>query len=360
MKKLIGILAVVGMVVALVLVRMKRVKERDSAPLVKEVPVAVQTAPVRQGKVVHTRHVLGIVVGAEEIEVAPRVMGQVLEVRVREGAKVQEGDLLVHLDEREFEDAVAAAEAALASASVAYHVQHDASARDRRLFEVKAIAEEQWDRFRAAEAAAKAQLDIAEKRLDQAKTRLSYCRITAPADGLVARRLADPGDLGLPGKPLLKLVRQQTVRVRAELPAEDLAKLRVGQSVTLTLNDLQVAAKVSRVFPALSAAHLAAFEADLSDPPAGFVSGATVGVEVHLSAAAGLSVPTDALLEGDRGAHVFLVRDGRVHPVAVKVLDRSLDRVVVAGDLKPGENVMVARPARLMTLAEGMKVAETP
>jgi len=358
MKKLIGILIVIGIVVALVFVRSKRAKERDAAPLVKEVPVAVQTAAVKEGQAVQSRHVLGIVEGAEEIEVAPRVMGQVLEVKVREGASVKKGDLLAVLDDREFQDAVAEAEAALAAAKTAYHAQHDATVRDQRLFEVKAIAQEQWDRSQAAEAAARAQLDVAEKRLDQARTRLSYCRLTAPADGLVARRLADPGDLGLPGKPLLKLVRQQTVRVRAELPPEDLAGLKVGQSVTLTLNDLQLEAKVSRVFPALSAGHLATFEADLPNPPPGFVSGATVGVDVHLSEAEGLAVPADALLEGDQGAHVFVVRDGTVHPLSVKVLDRSLDRAVVQGDLTAGDRVIIARPARLMTFAEGMKVKE--
>ena len=356
MKKRIGILIVVAIVGTLVFVRVKRARERDRAPLVKEVPLAVQTAAVQSGRVVQTRHVLGVVRGGEETAVAPRVMGQVLRVRVREGARVKQGELLVELDDREFQDAVAEAQAALAAAKVAYQAQHDATARDRRLFEVKAIAQEQWDRSQAAEAAAQAQLEVAQRRLDQARTRLSYCRLTAPADGLVAQRLADPGDLAVPGKPVLKLVRQQTVRVRAELPPEDLAGLKVGQPVTLRLDGIRVEAKVSRVFPALSAGHLAAFEADLENPPPGFVSGATVGVDVHLRAAEGLTVPTDALLDGEAGAHVFVVRQGIVHPVAVQVRARSPERAAVTGKLQAGDRVVVARPARLMTLAEGMKV----
>ena len=62
---------------------------------------------------------------------------------------------------------------------------------------------------------------MAQKRLELAKTRLGYSQITAPLNGVVARRLADPGDLAVPGKPLFKLVRQESVRVRAELPPED-------------------------------------------------------------------------------------------------------------------------------------------
>ena len=370
MKKLTWIVVLILIVAALIMVRMKRAHERNLAPLVKVVPPAVDTATVIQGKVVHTRHVLGTVVGEDEADVAPRVMAQVLKVTVREGAAVRKGQLLVQLDPRELEDAVDSARAGveaaregLAAAKTAYHAQHATTARDRKLFDAKAIAQEQWDNSLAADAAAaagleaaKAQVEVAEKHLDQAKTRLSYCAITAPFSGLISRRLADPGDLGVPGKPLLKMVHQQKVRVRAEVPPEDYPSLHVGQPVTLTLNDLTLEAKVSRVFPALGASHLAALEADLASPPAGFVSGATVGVDVHLSSAQGLSVPADALLEGEKGAAVFKVVNGTVHTVHVQIQDRSSDTVVVTGDLAEGDRVIVARPSRLMTFADGMKV----
>ena len=195
------------------------------------------------------------------------------------------------------------------------------------------------------------------KRLDQAQTRLGYCRLTAPVTGVVARRLADPGDLGVPGKPLLEIVRQKNVRVRASMPPEVFTDLAVGRTVTLTLGDVQVEAAVSRVFPAMGRSHLATFEIDLASPPPGFVSGATVGVDVHLSSAAGLTVPIDALLEGESGAWVFKVVDGTVHPAAVTVIDRSLTSAVVDGPLTAGDVVITARPSRLMTFADGMKVA---
>ncbi|MEJ2190685.1 MAG: biotin/lipoyl-binding protein, partial [Acidobacteriota bacterium] len=208
MKKSIWIIIVVVIVAVLVAVRVKRMKEKENAPLVAEAPVAVKTVVVSEGTVVHTRHVLGTVVGADEADVSPRVMAQVMEVRVREGDAVTRGDLVVLLDARELEDAVAQAEASvqaakegLAAAEVGRAAQRDATARDQRLYEAKAISQEQWDRSRATDAAsaahlesARAQVEVAVKRLDQARTRLGYCRITAPVTGVVARRLADPGD----------------------------------------------------------------------------------------------------------------------------------------------------------------------
>jgi hypothetical protein len=44
--------------------------------------------------------------------------------------------------------------------------------------------------------------------------------------------------------------------------------------------------------------------------------------------------------------------------VEVEVLDRSLERAVIRGDVRTGEPVIVARPSRLMTLAGGTRIVE--
>jgi RND family efflux transporter MFP subunit len=370
MKRSLWIVAAVVIAAALLLVRIQRVREKENAPPVPKVPVAVETAPVTRGTVVRTRHVLGTVVGADEVRVASRVMGQVVEVRVREGDAVRRGDVVAVLDARELEDAAAQAEAALlaareslTAAETAAAAERDALARDGRLHEARAVSEEQWERSQAAAAAssahleaARAQVEIAERRLEQARTRLTYCHIGAPVDGVVARRLADPGDLAVPGKPLLEIVRQDRVRVRAQVPSENLPDMAVGQKVTLSLDGAPVDAAISRVFPAMDPSHLGAFEADLSRPPAGFVSGATVGVDVHLASAEGLTVPTEALLESDSATWVFKVADAAVHTVPVQIEVRSPERAVVGGDIAVGDRVVVARPSRLMTLADGVAV----
>jgi RND family efflux transporter MFP subunit len=359
MKKITRIIVVVGIVTALVVVRAKRLRQKEGAPLPVELPPAMEVVPVIQGKVVNSRHVLGTVVGADEMDVAPQVMAQVLEMKVREGAAVQKGDLLAALHPSEFRDAVAEAEAGVASAQKVHQAQRSATARDRRLFEVKGIAQEEWERSQAADAAASAALEVAQKRLETAKTRLGYTQITAPLNGVVARRLADPGELAVPGKPLFKLVRQESVRVRAALPLEDFPGLCAGQPVALTLSGRTLAAAISRVFPAMGDSHLASFECDITNPPPGLVSGATVGVDVQLSSAEGVVVPADALLEGEKGTWVFAAPNGVIRPIPVQVLVRSLDQAAVTGEVPVGEPVVVARPSRLMTLAAGMKVTTT-
>lgn len=357
-KIIISLIAGLIVVAGLVAVRVRRVHQKDSAPLVTVVVPAVTTAPITSERVIQSRHALGMVLGADEADVAPQVMARVTQINVREGDVVQPKQVLALLDDREFQDAVAEAEAMQAAAQTAWQAQRDATARDQRLFKVKGIAQEQWDRSQATEAAARAQMQVAEKRLDQTRARLAYCRVTSPFEGVVARRLADPGDLAVPGKPLFKVIRQQSVRVRAQLPPEDLPGLHPGLPVTLSGAAGSLTATVTRVFPAMGDNHLAAIEVDLAKPPAGFVSGATVGVDIAVSDSQGLSVPPEALLEGESRAWVFVV-DARqtVHPVQVRVLARSADRVAVAGDtLQAGAAVIVARPSRLMTFTAGMQV----
>ncbi len=357
MKKKLPIIAIALVIAAtLISVRVRRMREKDGAPLLKPVPMTVRTAPVDRRTVSSGRHVLGVVLGADEAEVAPRIMAPVVEVRVREGDAVTAGQVLAVLDKREQEDAVAAARDGLAAARIAAEAQRNATARDETLHGAKAISQEQWERSRALAAAAEARLAAARKDLKVAETRLSYTELTAPVAGVVARRLVDPGDLAVPGKPALEVVRQADVKVRAKLPQGDRVRLRVGQPVTLTAGAEELTAPVSRIFPAADGDHLVTFEVDLDSPPASFVAGATVGMDIALAAADGLSVPTAALLEGEGGDWVFKVGDGKVHPVAVQVLAAGSEAVAVSGDLAVGDLVVVARPSRLMMLSEGEAV----
>ena len=370
MKRLGWIIVVVIVVAGSGALRMKRSNQKENDPLLTPVIPAVEVSEVRTGRVAQSRTVTGTVVADNEATVAPLIMAQILEIRVREGDSVAGGDLLALLDTRELEDALSQAEAgleasrsAIAAARAAWQAQESATNRDRLLFEAKAISQEQWDHSRTAEISSRARLDgtqaemrSASKRRDQARTRQGYARLTAPFDGRVVNRSADPGDLAIPGKPVLTLVRGDGIRVRAQLPADDLTAITEGLEVRLSLGGASVDSNISRVVPAMDQSHLAVFEVDLQTPPAQFVPGATVSVDLKLRAMEGIVVPTRTLLEGQYGTWVFTVANGIVHPVEVEVLTRSTTHAVVNGDLNEEDLVVTALPSRLMLLADGMKV----
>lgn len=357
MKNRLPVIVIILVIAAaLISVRVKRMKEKNSAPLLQPVPMAVHAVPVDRQTVSSGRHVLGEVIGADEADVAPRILAAVVEVRVREGDAVIPGQILAVLDGREQQSAVDAARDGQAAARIAAEAQRDATARDKILYNAKAFSQEQWDRSRALAAAADAGLAAAQKVLKVAETRLSYTELAAPVAGVVAKRLADPGDLAVPGKPVLEIVRQNDVRVRAKLPQEDIVLLQVGQPATLTAGDDQITAPVSRIFPSADGNHLVTFEVDLDTPPTSFVAGATVGMDIAFTAAEGLAVPVASLLESESGDWVFKVSNQKIQPVAVKVLSAGRESVAVSGDLSVGDLVVVARPSRLMMLSGGQVV----
>ncbi|WP_025323356.1 efflux RND transporter periplasmic adaptor subunit [Deferrisoma camini] len=380
-KKLVWLVIAAGVAAGLVAVRAKRLEQKEAAPLVRRPVPVVEVVSVRSGRVARVRHVTGTVVAAEEARVAPMIMARLLEVRVREGESVHKGQVLAVLDARELEDAVAqagaglsAARGAVAAAQAAWEAQRSTTERDRVLHEAGAISDEQWERSQTALRSAAARLETAraelrraEKRRDQARIRRGYARLEAPFDGVVAARWADPGDLAVPGKPILAVARSGNLRVRAQLPVEDLAVLSVGQRVTVGTGAGTVAARVSRIVPTAGPSGLAVFEADLPKAPKTFLPGASVSVDVTLAGARGLVVPLDALLDGERGTWVFVVepagpgpagtRRGTIRAARVDVVQRSADRAVVDGPLAEGDRVVVAQPARLMTLYDGMTAA---
>jgi RND family efflux transporter MFP subunit len=230
------------------------------------------------------------------------------------------------------------------------------------LVNARAIAREQWDRSQASLAlsrarleAARAQLTAARRGLDSARTRRGYAVILAPFDGIVSARQVSPGDLAAPGKPLVTVVGGRGLLVRVKVPAESLAGISVGATIRVETAGVWQSVLVSRVFPAMDAARLATFEADL--PESSLVPGSTVSVEVSQSAVAGLFVPGDAILESEKAQVVFVIADGRARMVPVRVLaNDAAGDAVVTGALREGDVVVVGRPSRLMLLTTGAAV----
>ncbi|MGA7306841.1 MAG: efflux RND transporter periplasmic adaptor subunit [Rhodothermales bacterium] len=355
--------ATVALVVAILAgVRYKRMTEKENMPLLRSVPTSVQVATVRVGRIESVNHVLGEVHGADEADVASRVVSTVDEIRVREGQRVKKGEVLAVLDSQELRDAVLEAEANVEAAQMAQSTQAAATARDGKLFENEAISQEQWERSQSAETASRSHMAVANAQLHRARTRMAYAVVRSPVDGVVSARLVDPGDLAVLGHPLVRVIRQNTVRVRAKVPPAVMLSVKEGTPVDLEIREGRLRLTVSRVFPAMEDNHLGTIEIDVVEPSPDLVVGATVGVDLHLEGGKGLLVPLDALLEGGNGAHVLQIQNSgegghSVHVVDVSVANRSLVEAVVEGELNEGDEVVVARPSRLMGLAEGMIVS---
>ncbi len=222
------------------------------------------------------------------VDLAPKVAGRVLEVRVREGDRVKAGDLLVALDLGETAIAVERDRRALESSKARYE---DLQAGSREA-EIKAAEQEVADRRAAVELArpeldrqrtllakkvgtqrdvdvaradlerAEANLRISEEKLrlaregfrkhqteqarydvDRAKSVLAQSEtvakeseLRAPADAVVLHRIAEPGLLLGPGQPALTLAFAGRLYVRTFIPEPDLGRVKQGQPAEVTVD----------------------------------------------------------------------------------------------------------------------------
>lgn len=360
--KLIGIALVLLLVLAGVLVVAHKKAELAELPLPSETALTVKTARATRGTFPATQRFLATLSAKESAKLAPRLTGHLLEVRVREGAIVKKGELLAVLDKRQEQDRVAELRADLAASRTALATQEAIYQRDRSLFHAKAISQEALDQSLAVRDSADARVTSAEESLRSAQTELSYTRIAAPFDGVITERLADPGDLALPGRAILAMeAPERGYFVSVKVPQDLFPKLEVGGEALLpppTETGQALSTRISRIHPALRQGTLATVEIDMDSRPFGLPTGATLDVDLVTDMHEGWRVPVGAVLENTKTAYVFcVVSDGTIHVERVSLLASGPNWDIVSGELPADAEVVVALESALLRLHEGQKVA---
>lgn len=371
MKRIaIFVLAAVILIAAGFLLVEKKKGELARLPTSQAPAPTVQVAPVSQGTLELTAHYLGSIEPFTRSDLSARISGNILTISKREGDSVRQDETLVTIDDRELLDRAVAVDAEvlatrqkLAGAQSAYTTQKAVYERDVVLQKAGAVSQEALERSRAAVDGAKATVDAYEESLkglsmntSVAKTQAGYARITAPFSGVVSRRWSEPGDLAAPGKPILTIEKTSPYKVLAQVPQEELSGIRPGTSVRLTNGSQTIAATINRVYPALGKNLLATVEVLTMSSPFNLPSSATVGFDLVSRKVEGLIVPDQAVVRSAQGAFVYLVKDGVVRIMPVKLLGMANGKAAISGELPPGAQVAVAQENKLLTLSEGSKV----
>jgi len=364
-KKIIGIVLILLLALSgILLVRHRKAQLAQVPPPTAGVPT-VEAAPVEKGAFPDRERFLGTLAAKESADLAPRITGHLVEVRVREGAKVEKGQLLARLDDRLERDRVAQVRADLAAARTALATQESIYQRDSSLFAAKAISREALDRSLTERDAAQARVTSLQKALHTAQTDLSYTRIPAPAAGVITARLADPGDLAVPGKPVLAMETPGLgYFVSVKVPQDLFPKLRVGDPALLSQGSkggAELPARISRIHPAVRTGTLAVVEIDVATAPFGLPTGATVDVDLVIGRHQGWRVPTRALLENTDAVYLYQIReDETIHIEKVTLLSRGPEWAVVRGKLPEKARVVTAQESALLRLHEGERVRIVP
>jgi macrolide-specific efflux system membrane fusion protein len=335
--------------------------------------------PVKKGDLPIEVIETGKVQPREKVEVKSKVAGQVEKVFVEEGAWVKRGQPLLRLDSTDFrrdvartEADVARAEADVAQAKNGLEFAKLSLDRKQKGLEGRGVAQIDVD-FAANEVKAKTvALQTAQVMLSGAKValgasqdRLRYTQIQAPMDGTVIQRGIEEGEVVTPGvqatfegKALLTIADLSTLIVKADLNQIDVAKVKLGQKVKLTLDALPgktYEAVITKVAPASSTpkggtVEVFPVEATLAKADGEIKPGMTADVRVHIETKPGvLYLPIEAVVKEAGKAHVTKISVGekgkeKTDKVDVKTGVRNDRDVEIVDGIKEGDKVLI-KPA---------------
>ncbi len=299
------------------------------------VPVIVE--PVTLIEAVDRLQAIGDGRANRSITIYPEVSGIVAEIDFDAGDRLEEGDVVLRLNDRQARIAVDIAEAKVAEARRTLQ-------RYEALLERNAIPEAQVDTARTT-------LRTAELELEQAREALADRTIRAPFDGVVGIPHVEVGDRVTDTTAIASLDDRSQILVEFETPEIHLKRIEAGQPITATTPGFRgqtfegrITQINTRVDPQSRSVRL---RAALENPGEVLRGGMSFNVKLVLDDGEYPSIPELSLLWARDGSHVWAVEDGKAKKVAVTVVKRAEGRVLVAGNLAPGQLVVVEGTQRL-------------
>jgi RND family efflux transporter MFP subunit len=179
----------------------------------------------------------GVVEPVKQSTVAAQASGRISQLAVKAGDRVRAGQLLAIIDDRESQAGLQRSRAQTAQAEAEFRNAQAQAQRTRELQAKGFVSKAALDTAEAVHKAAQAARDQASAGQRQAAIAQEFTRVTAPYEGWVLETLAQPGDLAIPGKPLLTLYAPLPLRAVVHVPASRAATARAATQVEVQIPD---------------------------------------------------------------------------------------------------------------------------
>jgi multidrug efflux system membrane fusion protein len=318
-------------------------------------PVQVRTAPVEVKTTPVEVLAVGRITSIRSVAIRAQVAGQLVAAHFTEGQAVRQGDLLLELDRRPFEAALAEARANLArDVARAENARTDA-ARTEELAGREFVTRQQADAARATAAAADATVEASRAAVQRAALDLAYATLRAPSPGRTGRLLVHPGNLVAAGTQDLVTIEQvKPVLATFSLPERHLAALRAaGAAASATVRPASGGPDASgpvvfvdNTVDASTGTILV--RAQLANADEALWPGQVVEVRLRLGERKdALVVPASAVAQGQMGDYAWVVKDGAAELRPLTVLEAGEREVVVGRGLSAGEVVVTEGQLKL-------------
>jgi membrane fusion protein, multidrug efflux system len=327
----------------------KQEQKKDPAQVVLEFTPA-DVATVEMKSLVNTIQFAGSLSPVMQTTVKAKVSGDVTRVMVREGQAVTRGQLLAQIDTADLQARLDAQSASLAEARAKLDIARKNRENNQQLLRQKFLSQNAYDTTVSVYDAAEANMRSMEAQLRLAQKAIADANIAAPFDGIVAKKIVNPGEKVGVDSPLFALVDLGNMEIEAPAPASEIPAVRVGQAVTFRVDGFAERAfegRVERINPVAEPGsrsitlYISVANRDGTLRGGMFAKG-TIALEKSAPAPV---VPASAIRDEAGQSYVYTIEGGKIGKRAVKVgaTEPQQGLVEVKSGLESGLQVVSAR-----------------
>lgn len=303
----------------------------DQHKTVENLPeMKVTVAKVKKEVAANQVEIVGTIQAVEQAQIAAKISGNIIQIPVDLGSRVQKGDLLIKIKAGEIS-------AKLQMASAQLEQEKRNLAREKSLLKKNAATPETVKSFED-------QVRIAEAAHREALTMLEYTKIVAPFTGIITRKLAYVGDMATPGKPLLNIEEENNLQVLTDIPEAMIQQVKKGDILAIFVPsvDLRIEGEVAEVSPTADpSSRTAPIKLKIKNNRK-LRSGQFARVTLALSPAKTLTVPASAITAYGQMERVFVEVNGRAKLRLVRSGAIIQNRVEILSGLKENETIIIS------------------
>lgn len=215
-------------------------KDKHEVVADNSTPIPVTISQVKTNGIKPFIAASGKIKAVSSANLSTRMMGYVNNVSVKVGDKVKQGQLLVSVNNSDLQAKRAQVNAAITQAQAAFNNANKDYERFKTLFAQNSASQKEMDDMTAHYEMAKAGLEAANQMKNEVNAQFTYTNISAPFSGVITNLFVEKGDMANPGMPLVAIEAPGKYEVTALVPETDIAQIKTGIPVDITIKSLGV------------------------------------------------------------------------------------------------------------------------
>ncbi|OPX89218.1 MAG: Macrolide export protein MacA [Pelotomaculum sp. PtaB.Bin013] len=333
--------------------------------------VAVEVVSVSRTDINKIYDASGQIKASAEATIAPKVTGRVAGVNVKLGDRVEKGQVLFRIEDKEARNQLIQSQADLGIAQVSYDTAvqalKDAQSnynRTNTLYESGAVSKNDLEQATTKLVNAKLSLEQARQQIDKLQVTISTTQdnlndytVTAPLGGLIGAIKVETGEMVSSQTDAAVIVSIDTVKVEASVPESVVNAIKTGGKVPVAIDSLHksVEGTVTAIAPKADSTTMGyPVEIAVANPAGEIKPGMTVKINLSTGTLQNvITIPVDAVIEKGGQHVVYVVENNQAKEIYVETGVSNESQAEITKGLEEGQ-IVVVQGNRL--LSDGQKV----